>query len=232
MQTDGIILEKCCVKLKGLKLFLRGQRNEIVEKAIVYTSQLCEEMGISMERRGRIKKRMPRELARDAGLTLQEEMRRSMFECIDKFSQELNVRSEAMDNVLSTFAAIQPHTLLSANNEQLQESISSMTKIFNEMPEEEVRVEIMRLRKHLEAAKITTEEANTWTILQFLKFIVKWGFGESLPNLSLCMRLFNNLCISSIMRKKFLQAKAYKVLSSINNESSKIEQSSYNFYRK
>lgn len=119
-----------------------------------------------------------------------------MFECVDRFSQELNVRSEAMNNILSTFAAIQPHNMLSANEEQLQNSISSMTNIFNEISEEEVKVEIMRLRRHLEAAQITNEDANSWTILQFLRFIVKWDFLESLPNLALCLRLFLTICVS------------------------------------
>ncbi|XP_042212511.1 52 kDa repressor of the inhibitor of the protein kinase-like [Homarus americanus] len=164
LPTEGISLEKCTVKLNGLKLFLRGQRNEIVERAIQYATTQCEEMGISMETRGRIrrKKMMPGEMARDAGLTMQEEMRRSMFECLDRFSLELDARSEAMDNILSMFAAIQPSYLLSAKEEQLQGSISnsSMTKIFNEISNEDVMVEIMRLRRHKEAAKITPEEAN------------------------------------------------------------------------
>ncbi len=140
-QTEGINLEKRSGVINGLKLFLRDQRNEIVKKAIGYASQQCEEMGISVERRGRIKrkKRMPGEIAKDAGLTMEEEMRRSMPECVDQFSQELDFRSEAMDNVMSTFAAIQPHNLLSANEQQLQESISDMSKIFDEISEEEVR---------------------------------------------------------------------------------------------
>ncbi|XP_042235923.1 uncharacterized protein LOC121875432 [Homarus americanus] len=125
LQTQGVSLEKCTVKLNGLKLFLRGQRNEIVEIAIQYATTQCEEMGISMETRGRIrrKKMMPGEMARDAGLTMEEEMRRSMFECLDRFSLELDARSEAMDNIVSIFAAIQPSYLLSAKEEQLQGSI-------------------------------------------------------------------------------------------------------------
>ncbi|XP_042203225.1 uncharacterized protein LOC121853277, partial [Homarus americanus] len=200
LQTQGISLEKCTVKLNGLKLFLRGQRNEIVERAIQYATTQCEEMGISMETRGRIrrKKMMPGEVARDAGLTMEEEMRRSMFECLDRFSLELDARSEAMDNILSIFAAIQPSYLLSAKEEQLQGSISnsSMTKIFNEISDEDVMVEIMQLRRHMEAAKITPEEANKWTVLQFLKFIVKWDFCETLPNLSFCLRFFLTICVS------------------------------------
>ncbi len=132
LQTECISLERCNGVINGWKFFFRDQRNEIIEKAVRYASQQCEEMRISMERRGRIKlkKRMPGELAKDDGLTMEEEMRRSMLECVDQFSQELNVRSEAIDNVISTFAAIQPHSLLSANEQQLQESISNMSKIF------------------------------------------------------------------------------------------------------
>ncbi len=72
LQTEGINLEKCNGVINGLKLFLRDQRNETVEKAVGYASQQCEEIRISMERRGRIKrkKRMPVELAKDAGLTM------------------------------------------------------------------------------------------------------------------------------------------------------------------
>ncbi len=78
---------------------------------------------------------MPGELAKVAGLTLEKEMRRSMLECIDQFS-----------NILSAFAAIQSHNLLSASKQQLQESISSMTKIFHEISEEIVTVEIVCLQ--------------------------------------------------------------------------------------
>ncbi len=134
LQTEGINLEKCNGVINGLKLFLRDQRNEIGEKAVGYASPQFEEMEISMERRGRIKrkKRKPGELAKDAGLTMEEEMR-SMLECEGQFSNEQNVRSEAMDNVMSTFSAIQPHNLLSASEQQPQESISNMSKIFYEI---------------------------------------------------------------------------------------------------
>ncbi len=47
-------------------------------------------MRISMETRGMCKKGMPGELAKDAGLTAEEEIR-SMLQCIDLFGQELNV---------------------------------------------------------------------------------------------------------------------------------------------
>ncbi|CAH2222605.1 zinc finger MYM-type 1-like [Pelobates cultripes] len=66
----------------------------------------------------------------------------------------------------------------------------------DEEEEETVRLSVERLLRHLEAAKISVEEAKKWTALQFLEFLVKWDYCESLPNLSLCLRFFLTLCVS------------------------------------
>ncbi|CAH2301960.1 Hypothetical predicted protein [Pelobates cultripes] len=116
LQTVGLTLEKCIVKLQGLKAFLADQRSEIVEKAICYATTTCEEVDISMERRGLVKlrKTMPREKAKDAGLKLPEEMKRAIFECLDRFHHELEIRSKAIEKILSMFTVIQPNTLVVA----------------------------------------------------------------------------------------------------------------------
>ncbi|CAH2312268.1 zinc finger MYM-type 1-like [Pelobates cultripes] len=185
LQTVGLTLEKCIVKLQGLKAFLADQHSEIVEKAIGYSTTTCKEMDISMERRGRVKlrKTLPGEKANDAGLTLPEEMKRAMFECLDHFHHELEIRS-------------QPNSLVMATEKDIRNYTPKMTEIFDEFSNEDIFSEIERLRRHLEAAKISAEEAKKWTALQFLVFIVKWDYCESLPNLSLCLRFFLTLCVS------------------------------------
>lgn len=198
LQTSGLTLEKCATKMRALKLFLQSQRNEIVQRAISYATQKCEQLEISMERRGRkkIRKMMPGEEARDAGLTLSEEIRRAMFECMDRFSQELEHRCSAMDNILVTFGAIQPRTLLYATNEELVRVVPNLTKKYDEFTDDNIISEIGRLRRHLEAASIDMQEAEQWTSLELLRFIVKWDFLESLPNLSLSIRFFLTICVS------------------------------------
>src|SRR5258705_9807627 len=57
-------------------------------------------------------------------------------------------------------------------------------------------MEIGRLRRHLVAANVTVEEAHKWTALQFLEFIVKFDFCESLHSLTLCLRYFLTVCVS------------------------------------
>ncbi|CAH2296492.1 zinc finger MYM-type 1-like [Pelobates cultripes] len=198
LQTVGLTLEKCIVKLQGLKAFLADQRSEIVEKAICYATTMCKEMDISMERRGRVKlrKTMPGEKAKDAGLTLPEEMKRAMFECLDRFHHELEIRSQEIEKILSMFAVIQPSSLVVATEKDIRNYTPKLTEIFDEFSNEDIFREIERLRRHLEAAKISVEEAEKWTALQFLEFIVKWDYCESLPNLSLCLRFFLTLCVS------------------------------------
>ncbi|CAH2295748.1 zinc finger MYM-type 1-like [Pelobates cultripes] len=198
LQSVGLTLEKFIVKLQGLKAFLADQRSEIVEKAICYATTTCKEIEISMERRGRVKlrKTMPGEKAKDAGLTLPEEMKRAMFECLDHFHHELEIRSQAIEKILSMFAVIQPSSLVVATEKDIRNYTPKLTDIFDEFSNEDIFREIERLLRHLEAAKISVEEAKKWTALQFLEFIVTWDYCESLPNLSLCLRFFLTLCVS------------------------------------
>ncbi|CAH2315499.1 zinc finger MYM-type 1-like [Pelobates cultripes] len=217
LQTVGLTLEKCIVKLQGLKAFLADQRSEIVEKAICYATTTCKEMDISKERRGRVKlrKTMPGEKAKDAGLTLPEEMKRAMFECLDRFHHALEICSQAIEKIISMFAVIQPSSLVVATEKDIHNYIPKLTDIFDEFSNGDIFREIERLRRHLEAAKISVEEAKKWMALQF---IVKWDYCESLPYLSLCLRFFLTLCVSIASCEKFFQIKIDKKFLSLNHE--------------
>lgn len=78
-QTKGLTLDKVLSKLEALRLFLEEERGHLVERAIKQALLKSEEYGIPTERRIK-KKRMTNEEASDAGLTLQEENKRAMFE--------------------------------------------------------------------------------------------------------------------------------------------------------
>ncbi|XP_047027728.1 52 kDa repressor of the inhibitor of the protein kinase-like [Helicoverpa zea] len=84
LQTPEITLDMGLIKMKALQLFLVEERNTLVTNAIQFGTHKCTEMGIDIERRGRrkVKKNLPGETSSDARLTLQEEVRRSMFECL------------------------------------------------------------------------------------------------------------------------------------------------------
>lgn len=198
LQKSGLTLEKSVIKLKALASFLHEHRDETVKKAIIYAREQCTELEISIERRGRTKKKkiMPGEKAQDAGLTLEEETRRSMLECQDTFYTELIHRSKAMEDIASVFSALQPKILLYGTEEELRAVVPMLTSTFTELTDNSIILEIGRIRRHMVAAKINLKDAEIWTAFEFLSFIVKWDFSDSLPSLSLAMRIYLTICVS------------------------------------
>ena len=72
------------------------------------------------------------------------------------------------------------------------QSVAKLTAVYDELSAEEIPL----LRRHLQAAEINVEEAKHWTVLQFLQFIIKCDFVESLPYLTLTLRFFLTICVS------------------------------------
>lgn len=65
--------------------------------------------------------------------------------------------------------------------------------------------------RHLKAAKIDPKETVTCLVLQLLEFVVKWGFYESLLNLSICLRFFTTICcVLFHVKKKAFEIKVNK----------------------
>ncbi|KAK5642823.1 hypothetical protein RI129_008990 [Pyrocoelia pectoralis] len=198
LQTPEITLDMGLTKMKALQLFLVEERNTLVNKAIQFGTQKCEEMGIDIERRGRrkVKKNLPGEISADAGLTLLEELRRSMFQCLDRFIQELAARSTAMENISSTFHIVQPKLLIKGSENELEQAIEKFNLVYGDFDKEEVYKEVYRLRRHLSATNTATEEAASWTAKNLFEFIIKWDFTESIPNLCLILQYFLTISVS------------------------------------
>jgi hypothetical protein len=196
MQTPGITLDMVATKLKAIKVFLEEQRTNIVDNAVQQALAKCEELDIPTGKRIRRKRRMPGEKARDAGLSLQQEIKRAMLECLDRFHIELDTRGKAVNDILLPFCAVQPDHIICANDEEIQLSVANLTAAYDELSQEDLCLEIPRLRRHLQAAEINLEAAKHWTVLQFLQFIIKWDFVELLPYLTLTLRFFLTICVS------------------------------------
>uniref|UniRef100_A0A8C5PE46 TTF-type domain-containing protein n=1 Tax=Leptobrachium leishanense TaxID=445787 RepID=A0A8C5PE46_9ANUR len=197
MQTKGLSLDKVVTQLETLRLFLYEERSHLVEHAIHCALLKSEEYGIAIERRARFKKRMPGERSTDAGITsMREENKREMLECIDRFHCELQIRSGAMKKVAGMFESVQAKSLICAAEQELKMSIPKLTTFYDEVSESELLLEIPRLRRHLKAANINLDRAKEWAALDVLAFIAEWDVIESLPNLSLSLKLFLTICVS------------------------------------
>jgi hypothetical protein len=196
MQTPGITVDMVATKLRALKVFLEEQRTNVVDNAVQQALAKCEELDIPTEKSIRRKRRIPGEEARDVALSLQQETKRAMLECLDRFHIELDTRGKAVYDNLLTFCAVQPDHIVCANDEEIQLSVAKLTAAYDELSQEDLCLEIPRLRRHLQAAEINLEAAKHWTVLQFLQFIIKWDFVESLPYLTLTLRFFLTICVS------------------------------------
>lgn len=62
-----------------------------------------------------------------------------------------------------TFCAVQSDHIICAKDEEIQLSVAKLTAVYDELSEEELCLEIPRLRQHLQAAEINLEEAKHWT---------------------------------------------------------------------
>ncbi|GBP04339.1 hypothetical protein EVAR_6540_1 [Eumeta japonica] len=97
-------------------------------------------MDINIEKRGRrkVKRTMPGESAHDAGLSIQEEIRRSVYECIDRFTQELSTRYGAMKQIKNIFQIIETKFMLEASDDALAVTVHNLIQIYGEFEKEQV----------------------------------------------------------------------------------------------
>lgn len=213
MQISGLSLQKCVVKLRFLLLILRENRETFVDGAIQYATGLCDEMGISMEKRGRSKRKriMPGEKAPDVGLTLPAELRRAMFHSMDHFLTELKKRLSCMESVSSKFAILETDNLINATSETLHDLATDLSEHFDELNTSGLVKEVIHLRRFLTAADVSPEKYNLWTALDFLQFVVDFHLSDSLPNLTLALRLYLTICVSvSSCERSFTKLKLIK----------------------
>lgn len=94
LKTKGLSLHKIVAKLRALKVFLLEERCHLahdgIKRRLANVNSI--KLGIAVERRVRTARRMPGEQTKDSRLSLQEENKRAMLECIDCFGTELNMK--------------------------------------------------------------------------------------------------------------------------------------------
>ena len=118
---------------------------------------------------------------------------------------------QAIKEVAAMCETVQVNSLISATEEELKVSIPKLTTFYDEVSESALLIEIPRLRRHLKAAEINLEEAKDWAILDVLTFIAEWDFVESLPALSLSLKLFLTICVSlALCERSFSKLKLIK----------------------
>ena len=80
---------------------MNDSRDGLAEKAMKFAKAICDEVGIPLAKRRNIKRKklMPGEKAAREPLTLEEELKISILECIDTFKREINTRCQSMEKI-------------------------------------------------------------------------------------------------------------------------------------
>ncbi|GBN04822.1 hypothetical protein AVEN_14043-1 [Araneus ventricosus] len=139
--------------MRGLKAFLKDKRYDLIEEAL-NLQKTREEMGIPVVKRSvRRKKIMPGEKAADEPLTLDQELKRSMFECIGRFQQEIDTCCESMESVSDRFAILELSNLIETSETELPKFVQSLFENYNELSADGILTEIPRLRRFLKPPK-------------------------------------------------------------------------------
>ncbi|GBL84715.1 hypothetical protein AVEN_191159-1 [Araneus ventricosus] len=107
--------------MRSLKVFLKDKKNYLVVEALKFAKDTCEEMDISVvkTRTVRRKKIMPVEKTADEPQTLDQDLKRSMLECIDRFQQEIDKRCKSIECISDRFAVLEPNNLIKTSETEL-----------------------------------------------------------------------------------------------------------------
>ena len=74
----------------------------------------------------------------------------------------------------------------------------ALVAIYDELDGVELKTEVGRFRRHVKSSDENNHVigGKDITALDLLQWMVKWGFRESLPNLSIVLRIFLTMCVS------------------------------------
>uniref|UniRef100_A0A0L8H325 DUF4371 domain-containing protein n=1 Tax=Octopus bimaculoides TaxID=37653 RepID=A0A0L8H325_OCTBM len=111
LQTKGLELQQCAIKLSALKTLLLVSRDKTVHDTLAYSSEICSDMGISTERQICKKKRMNYEESINATFRDDAELR-EMLSVIERLIEEITTRFKRLHDVTKKYTFLTPFNLL------------------------------------------------------------------------------------------------------------------------
>ncbi|XP_018402038.1 PREDICTED: uncharacterized protein LOC108779168 [Cyphomyrmex costatus] len=196
LQTNGLGLDQSVIAINALASFFSKNRDSLVDKVLTDVQVLCEQMEIPITKHIRRKKKMIGEKEDDAGLLPQQEIRRDMLESIDRLNQEITQRFEQLNLLNERFGFLNLKILLDeGNDEYIKQKINDLRTIYNDIDSDDLKSEVERLRRLVSSCRSTAQDTDIpieyeWSAETFLAWIVRWGFTEMLPNLTVVLRIF------------------------------------------
>ena len=152
---------------------------------IKFTKEVCD-LGIETERRVRKKKRMAGRKSNDVGLIFEAEMERDLYASINRVTQKIKDRFEQLHLLSQKYDFLIPTNLIDEEFEFEEEEDINMA---------EVKIEMKRLKNFLGFSKDKNWKEGS---LELLRFIIKYVFRNSVPNLMILLRVSVWLAASGV----------------------------------
>ena len=180
--------------MKAFVNFLVEERDNLVKGFVDAAIKKCTELEIPVEdRRVCRKKRMSGEHKENAGFSVVEEVKRCMFQALDRFEVEAETRFTNIHSLKDIFGFLNSHALLQS------ESNKGFTNVFKSTYDDEVdfselAVEIDRFKRLVRSSEATFDRnAKAFDVLQWL---AKSCLLDSTQHLCLCVKLYLTIGVS------------------------------------
>ncbi|GBM22422.1 hypothetical protein AVEN_221493-1 [Araneus ventricosus] len=89
---------------------------------------------------------MPGEKAADEPPSLDQELKMSMLECIDRFQQEIDTLCEGMGYISDRFAVLEPNNLIETSETELPKFVQRLFENYSKLSVDGILTEIPRPR--------------------------------------------------------------------------------------
>ena len=180
--------------MKAFINFLVEERDNLVKGSVDAAIKKCTKLEIPVEdRRVRTKKRMPGEHPENAGLSVVEEVRRCMFQALDKSKVEAETRFTSIQHFNHMFGFLNHHALLQSESDKGFTNALKST-YDDEVDFSELAVEIDRFKRLVQSNE-TTFGRNA-AAFDVLRWLAKSCLLDSTSYLCLCLKLSLTIGVS------------------------------------
>jgi len=206
LQDPAMNFREAAADLDCLQAFLLEHHDDICERAMSYGKSKCEDWGIEIQRRVRRRRRMPGELARDAGLTAEQEVIRVLKSILDRLVSEMTDRFSRLRDLNTQFGfLLDTKSLLlqrvpdgaDDTDTELRSQCLHFGKIYsNDVDGTELIQEVLDCRLLIkERQQKGSEFQQPATPEELLRFIISYG-DDVFPNLRIALQMLLTVSVS------------------------------------
>ncbi|CAM1308417.1 Uncharacterised protein r2_g1833 [Pycnogonum litorale] len=194
LQDPTMNFKEAATDIESLEQEFVTLRDGLSQAAVKKAKAKCSIWGIEVDRRIRLRKRMPGELARDAGLSSEEEIVRVMKNVFDRLQHEMSTRFSRLKDLNNKFGfLLDVKTLLSDTDEDaMRRNCADFANFYDtDINGNELFIEIGDCRMLLSNRTKALPE----TPLDLLGFIVFYG-DDVFPNLRISLQILLTIAVS------------------------------------